>query len=262
MTIGETGRGTFVRRAPSRQDRDVIPEPLPRNQIDLSINQPAICDAHAAALQEAFAAISQSVALDAGHGLIGYQPSAGQSHHRAAAVQWLSGLGVLALAEDVVLTGGIQQGVMAAVAASFRPGDVVITEALTNPSFRALASMFSLTVVGARMDEEGMVPDHLDLLADRHKAAGLYVMPSLQNPTGIVMSNRRRAEIAEIAARRRLKVIENGAYDGLLTSPPVPLFMLLQKENLAVFYVTALTKVVCAGLRLGFVVTPPTSGAK
>src|SRR5690606_17557582 len=49
----------------------------------------------------------------------------------------------------------------------------------------------------------------------------LYVMPSFHNPTGRLMSATRRRQVAELAARHEVAVVEDNAYEGSLLSGDV-----------------------------------------
>lgn len=262
LTTGEAGRGTFVHREPVKAVVDTIPEPRTRPRIDLSINQPAVGTEHEEALREAMLALAAPSEGALRRALAGYQPSAGQARHRRAGAAWLEMLGIGVTADEVVVTGGIQQAVTVSASAAFRPGDVVLAEALTNPSFRAIASLFRLTVVPVQIDREGLVPEALDQIARERGAAGLYTMPTLQNPTGAVMSPERRAAVCEVIARRGLLVIENAAYDPLMERPPEPLLLELRRRGLSSFYISALTKVVATGIRVAFVLPPPQLAAQ
>lgn len=257
LTSGEVGRGTFVRRSPGSKPVDAIQPPQLSSEIDLSINQPAISHMHDIAFKDSLERLSDPAAGALRRDLAGYQPSVGRFDHRQAGAKWLGSCGFQVDPERIVLSSGIQQGVMISVAAAFRPGDVVIVENLTNPSFRSLASLFRLTLVGAPMDQDGIMPEALDRLARETGAKGLYTMPSFQNPTGTVMSSERRAQIVEVAVKHKLTVIENAAYDAFLSTPLPSLCADLTVRGISAFYISALTKVVMAGVRIAFVVPPP-----
>lgn len=256
LVSGEVGRGTFVRRTPGPKPIDAIRTPQVSTKIDLSINQPAIAEMHDNAFKDALERLSDPSAGALRRELARYQPSAGRFDHRQAGAKWLAAYGLKVDPEQIVLSSGIQQGLMISVAAAFRPGDVVIVENLTNPSFRSLASLFRLTLVGVPMDEDGIIPESLDRLAQEKGAKGLYTMPSFQNPTGAVMPVERRARIVEIAARRNLMVIENAAYDPYLTDALPSLYECLTARAMPAFHISALTKVVMPGVRIAFVVPP------
>ena len=256
LTSGEKGRGTFVRRGPYEPTTEAIPDPEPSGEIDLSINQPALSSVHDQMFASVLTDLAEYEATPARADIMAYQPSAGLLRHRIAAAQWLDALFVPVKPEAIVIAGGIQQAIMISCVTAFRPGDVVLTEALTNPSFRALASMLRLRIVGVAMDEEGLLPDALDHACREHGPTGLYCIPSLQNPTGTLMSETRRSEVAAIAARHNLMVIENAAYDPLLAAPPAPLRAFLSKHGVDSFYISALSKVVAPGLRIAYAVPP------
>lgn len=258
LTSGEIGRGTFVRRSPGLRPVDAILDPPPQTEIDLSINQPAISEKHDLAFKNALLRLTEPLASTLRCALAGYQPSVGRLDHRQAGVKWLGIFGVHVDPDQIVLSSGIQQGVMISVAAAFRPSDVLIVENLTNPSFRSLASLFRLTLVGAPMDRYGIRPDALDRIARETGAKGLYTMPTFQNPTGTVMSCERRAQIVEVAIKRNLIVIENAAYDAILNYRLPSLYTDLTAKGVPAFYISSLTKVVMAGIRIAFVV-PPTA---
>lgn len=256
LTTGEVGRGTFVRRAPGSRPVDaILTRPAP-TEIDLSINQPAISVQHDVALKAALIRLSDPSADALRWTLSGYQPSAGRFEHREAGAKWLESRGLHVEPKQIVIASGIQQGVMISVAAAFKPGDVVIVENLTNPSFRSLASLLRLTLVGVPMDQFGIIPEALDRIARETGAKGLYTMPTFQNPTGAVMPPERRSQIADVAIKRGLTVIENAAYDAILDEHLPSLYTDLLAKGAPVFYVSALTKVVMSGVRIAFVVPP------
>lgn len=256
LTSGEIGRGTFVRRAPRSRSVDAIPNPRSSSEIDLSINQPAISEKHDIALRNALLRLSGRSADALRYALAGYRPSVGRFEHRQAGAKWLGTFDLDVDPDQIVISSGIQQGVMISAAAAFRPGDVVIVENLTNPSFRSLANLLRLTLVGAPMDRYGIRPDALDRIARETGAKGLYTIPTFQNPTGAVMSRERRAQIVDVAIKRNLTVIENAAYDALLNTSLPSLYTSLVTSGVPAFYISGLTKVVMAGIRIAFVVPP------
>jgi hypothetical protein len=68
-----------------------------------------------------------------------------------------------------------------------KPGDRVLTEALTYPGMKALASLLHLSLEGVAMDAEGMRVDALEEALGRTGAKLLYCMPTIHNPTGSVL---------------------------------------------------------------------------
>jgi len=106
---------------------------------------------------------------------------------------------------------------------------------------------------GVAMDAEGLKPEALEQACRSLSARVLYCMPRLQNPTSAVMSERRRRQIAMIAARHRLTVIEDDVY-GFLSPEREPLASLLPEQTI---YLTSVSKSLFPGLRIGCAVAPP-----
>jgi DNA-binding transcriptional MocR family regulator len=86
----------------------------------------------------------------------------------------------------------------------------------------------------------------------RTSARVLYTMPALQNPTGFAMPAGRQQEIAAIARRYDLTVIEDDTY-GCLASEIPPLAASIPERTVMV---TSLSKGVTGGLRVGYVAVP------
>lgn len=97
----------------------------------------------------------------------------------------------------------------------------------------------------------------LDLDPDRHFPRFLYLLPNFQNPTGRTMSESRRAALSEQAWRLGLPLIEDNPYGDLWfdAPPPAPL---TARHPQGCVYLGSFSKVLAPGLRLGFLVAPPT----
>jgi DNA-binding transcriptional MocR family regulator len=78
-------------------------------------------------------------------------------------------------------------------------------------------------------------------------------MPRLQNPTSAVMPERRRRQIAAVAEKYRLTVIEDDVY-GFVSPERAPLAALIPHRTV---YLTSLSKSLFPGMRLGCVAAPP-----
>ena len=241
LTSGHVGRGTFIRGAEVDDSRD-------DSVIDLTMNI-LMPDREVAILESRLFQRRVLPWTD----LLGYVRSPGHLRHRQAMAAWLGRLGVPARPEHVALTAGAQHAMATAFAAVTRPGDVVLTEELTYSGMKRLAQQFHLRVRGVPMDAEGLRPDALEAACRSSRARVLYCMPRLQNPTSAIMSDRRRRQIAVIAAKYRLTVIEDDTY-GFHVPNVSPLMPLIPDRTLLV---TSLSKSLFPGLRLGCVVAPP-----
>src|SRR5687767_4963274 len=241
LTSGHVGRGTFIRGAEVDDSRD-------GSVIDLTLNI-LMPDKEVAVLESR---LFQRRVLPWTE-LLGYVRPPGHLRHRQAMAAWLEGLGLPARPEHLALTAGAQHAMATSISAVTRPGDTVLTEDLTYSGMKRLASQLHLKVRGVPMDGEGLRPDALEAACRASRARVLYCMPRMQNPTSAVMSERRRRQIAAVAEKHRLIVVEDDTY-GFLSPERTPLAPLMPHRTV---FVTSLSKSLFPGLRLGCVVPPP-----
>jgi DNA-binding transcriptional MocR family regulator len=242
LTSGHVGRGTYIR---GNEPDDRAAEATP---FDLSINI-LMPDKEVANLQPR---LFQRRVLPWMQ-ILGYVPAKGHLRHRQAMATWLSRGGFAVDPERLVLTAGAQHGLSVAFSALLKAGDTLLTEELTYGGVRVLAQQQRLKLRGVPMDAEGLRPDALEQACRTTRARTLYCMPRLQNPTSAVMSDRRRRQVAAIADKYRLTVIEDDVY-GFLSPEKSPLAASIPERTV---FVTSLSKSLFPGMRLGCVVAPP-----
>ncbi|WP_262028974.1 PLP-dependent aminotransferase family protein [Microvirga sp. Mcv34] len=248
---GEVGRGTFVRsRVTERADRFMLDQD-PGETVDLSIVRAIYTEAHEDASRTIMRHLAQS---DNSAFMRPCRPIAGLERHRAAAQAWLKGLGVEAGKDRILITNGAAHGLFLAVAAIVQPGDVVLTENLTDHGIIGLANVLGFTLRGLPTDREGILPDAFEEACAAGGVSALVLIPTLGNPTSHVMGPGRRQAIAEIARRYGIHVVEDEVYKPLLDAP-LPSFAALLPD--LGFFVTSFTKTVLTGLRVGYLVVPP-----
>jgi DNA-binding transcriptional MocR family regulator len=186
--------------------------------------------------------------------VMSYQPEAGLWRHREAGAQWLRRFGASGDGNRVMVTYGAQHGLACVLRTLARPGDTVLTEPLSYPGLQALAGSLRLQLVGVETDEEGMLPSALERAIKTFDAKLMYCTPSLHNPTVSTMSMRRREEIAAVALRCGLLVIEDCVPAAMQASPLPALATLLPKQS---FLLASFSKVTAPGLRVGYLETSP-----
>ncbi len=236
LISGHVGRGTFIR---GQELEDAAASP---GAIDLSINI-LLPDKEVAALEPR---MFQRRVLPWTE-LLGYVPAPGHRRHRQAMAEWLAATG------RIVLTTGAQHALLIALAVTTKPGDTVLAEELTYSGMKDLSSQMHLKLRGVAMDAEGLRADALEAACRSTRSRLLYCMPRLQNPTSAVMSERRRRQVASIAEKYRLTVIEDDVY-GFLSPERASLSALIPERTI---FVTSVSKSLFPGMRLGCVVAPP-----
>lgn len=241
-----TGRGSYVRgRGPEPADAG---SPI----IDLSMNMPP--QPPEAKLRER---IQEGIAgvLSSPHGLmhLHYQESVGARPDRAAATRWLSArLGSVPV-DRIAITGGAQTALYAIVRILARPDDIIYVPDLTYPGLRAIADQLKVRLLPVAMDGEGLDPAALEEACTREKPKAVYCVPTIHNPTTVTMSPRRREEIAHVARRQGIAIIEDDAYGALPREIPSPIAALAPDVT---WHIVTLSKCVTPALRTAYVVTP------
>jgi DNA-binding transcriptional MocR family regulator len=182
-----------------------------------------------------------------------YQPSGGALAERAAGAAFLQARGIDAPEDRVLVTSGSQSALHGIVATMFEPGDAICTGAHVYPGFLALARRYGLELVAIESDEEGLVPAALQAACRRRRIKAVYVVPTNDNPTAATMALDRRRELAEVAGREGVEIIEDDAY-GLLPVDPIAPIAALAADR--IWHISSLSKIVSPALRVAYVRAP------
>jgi DNA-binding transcriptional MocR family regulator len=241
LTSGHVGRGTFIRGREAEEGDNGL--------LDLSINilmpDKEVANLEVHLMRRRVLPWTQ---------LLGYAPKRGHLRHRQAMAAWVNCLGLPADADHIVLTAGAQHSLATTLTALVKPGETVLVEDLTYSGMRLLSQQMHFKLRGVSMDSEGLKPEALEAVCRTTRANVLYCMPRLQNPTSAVMSEKRRRQVASIAEKYGLTVVEDDTY-GFLSPERWPLARLIPHRTV---FITSLSKSLFPGLRLGCVVAPPT----
>ncbi len=173
---------------------------------------------------------------------------------RRALRRWMADLPIGNFtAEDIVLAHGAQNAlilVMQTVLTGANPA--VAVETLTYPGFRRAAELCRARVVGIPSDDEGPVVAELER-AVREQGVQLFCTSSeVNNPTVRATSPARRREIAALATRLGLNVVDDDCY---AIGPHVDESYHSLLPDLG-WYISSLSKTLTPALRVGFVVAP------
>lgn len=238
---GHVGRGTYVKPRPQAPS-------LPADgYIDLTRNAPPV-PPPAGLARESFLALADD-ALPAR--LFDYAPTAGDLASRTAMAAWTRQVGLDVRAEQLTIFGGTQQALAAAFMAFGGAGALV--EAMTYPGLLSIAQAMRLRLTGVALDDEGARPDGIERAARESGARLLVLVPTLQNPHNTVMGETRRQEIAALARRLDLILVEDDVYGFAPADRPPPLACLAPERTI---YATGASKCLAPGLRVAWTVAP------
>lgn len=188
--------------------------------------------------------------------LMGYccLPHINVQAHLKAGAEFLSWRGLRASADDILVTQGGHSGLVAVMAARTQAGNVIVTDSITYPGIRAIASMLDLQLCPIPMDDDGMIPDELEKVLHQASIRLIYLVPVLQNPTNTIMPLDRRQQIIKLAKKYHCEIVEDDPFALMVEDPPPAIASIAPEQT---FYVTSVSKFISPGLRTGYVLTPP-----
>lgn len=185
--------------------------------------------------------------------LMQYIPPQGLPRHRQIGANWMKRFGVRTKAENIVVTAGAQHAITCLFTSVFEPGDRIAVDYLTYPGVKSLARRCGIRLEGVPMDDEGMLPDDLEALCNRHSIKGVYTVGCMQNPTTATMSQQRKLDIANVIKKHDLLLVEDDLYGFLSDKAECALTPHVPENSV---YIAGLSKAFYAGLRVGFVAAP------
>jgi len=176
-----------------------------------------------------------------------------------AAIAWMltTAHGIPTNPGEVIVTTGAQQAIDLLMRCEVAPGHAVVTEDPTFPG-----ALDSIQRAGAR--PVGVPPGDIARLADAvttHRPALAYLVPSFQNPTGLLMPTAERHEVIELARHHRdVTFIDDLTLAdltlGFTDVPTPPPLAALAPRLPNVVTVGSFSKTYWGGLRTGWVRAP------
>ncbi len=125
----------------------------------------------------------------------------------------------------VIVTNGSLQAFHFVLSSLGDAGRVIVERPTYDRPRRILSGFDEVSV-----DDDGLDLDELErVLAGGTPPAFLYTIPTFQNPTGVTLSEERRRRLAELAAARSLRILEDDPY-GLVRFDGEPLPTLFELE--------------------------------
>lgn len=185
--------------------------------------------------------------------LFEYSDPFGTGRQLRAAQKWLRLSGIKAGKENILISAGAQNALSVILISLFRAGDKIAVDEFTYTNFRGLANFLHIQLIAVWADAYGMSPAALMQTCRNADIRGLYLMPTCSNPTAVFMPPSRRQELAELARRFHLLVIEDDIYSFLAPRDAAPFFTLLPEQTL---HICSISKSLCAGLRVAFLAFP------
>jgi 2-aminoadipate transaminase len=169
--------------------------------------------------------------------------------------------GINARADDIMIVSGSLQALDLVNQALLARGDTVVVEQESYQGALTRLTRLGVNVVGIPLDPDGMRMDALAATLAGLKARGvrpkyIYTIPTVQNPTGSIMPEARRAEMLRLADAYGVPIFEDDCYADLTWDGKRPRAIHAMAENGNVIHIGSFSKSIAPALRVGFVVAP------
>ena len=169
--------------------------------------------------------------------------------------------GIACSADDIMIVSGSLQALDLVNQTLLARGDTVLIEQETYQGSLNRLTRLGVKAVGIPLDEDGMRMDALAAALADHKRRGItpkyiYTIPTVQNPTGTIMPETRRAEMLKLSQEYGVPIFEDDCYADLIWSGERPPAIYAMSQHGGVIHIGSFSKSIAPALRVGFIVAP------
>ena len=169
--------------------------------------------------------------------------------------------GIRCDADEILITSGSLQALDLVNGILLARGDTVIIEQATYQGALTRLQRLGVAAVGIPLDSEGMRVDALAAALDDLKRRSvrpkyIYTVPTVQNPTGTILSEPRRREMLRLAAQYGVPIFEDDCYSDLIWDGKRPAALYAMSQHGGVIHIGSFSKSVAPALRVGYIVAP------
>jgi 2-aminoadipate transaminase len=169
--------------------------------------------------------------------------------------------GMTCSADDILIVSGSLQALDLVNAALLARGDTVIVEQDNYQGTLTRLAKLGVKTIGIPLDKGGMRMDVLEcalaeLKAHNIRAKYIYTIPTVQNPTGTILDEGRRATMLKLAEHYGVPIFEDDCYADLVWSGARPPALYAMSKSANVIHIGSFSKSIAPALRVGFIVAP------
>ena len=167
--------------------------------------------------------------------------------------------GIDTTVDDVLITSGSGQGIELINEILLEEGDTAIVEAFSFSGALGNLRRRKVNIVGIDADQDGMRMDHLAQALEDLRNRGvrpkyIYTIPTLQNPTGTVLTMERRLRMLELSEEYGVPIFEDECYADLIFEGAYENAIRSLDDTNRVLHIGSFSKTLGPGTRLGYVV--------
>jgi 2-aminoadipate transaminase len=169
--------------------------------------------------------------------------------------------GISCTPDDVLITAGSGQGLDLVNRLLVEEGDTVLVEEFSYAGSISKLRRLNANIVKIPLDHDGMRTDALARILDDLKQKGIaakyiYTIPTIQNPTGSILTAERRRELIALARSHGVPIFEDECYADLVWNMDRPA-SLYGMDPRQVVHIGSFSKTLAPALRLGYLVAEP-----
>jgi 2-aminoadipate transaminase len=164
--------------------------------------------------------------------------------------------------EDVSIFSGSQQALDTVGKVFLNPGDTAICGLPTYLGGINAFRSYEANLQGIPLDSDGLRVDILEekikeMLKEDITPKFIYVVPTFQNPAGVIMPEARRKELINIANEYDLVIVEDDPYGKLRFDTPHIKPIKSYDDEGRVIYMSTFSKILAPGFRLAWTIASP-----
>lgn len=162
-------------------------------------------------------------------------------------------------ADEILITSGSTQGLALVNSLLLTKGDTILVEQETYGSVISRLMRLGVNAIAIPLDDEGMRVDVLKQKLEELKQKGvrakyIYTIPTIQNPTGGILGNARRAEMLRLAREHGVLIFEDECYSDLVWANKRPPSLYAMAKGEGVIFIGSFSKSLGPALRVGYIV--------
>jgi 2-aminoadipate transaminase len=167
--------------------------------------------------------------------------------------------GIACASDEILITSGSLQAIDLVNGLLLARGDTVLIEQESYQGSLNRLTRLGVNAVGIPLDGGGMRMDALAAALDELKRRGIrakyiYTIPTVQNPTGTIMDEARRAELLRLAESHDVPIFEDDCYADLIWDGRRPPALYAMSKSNNVIHIGSFSKSIAPALRVGYIV--------
>jgi 2-aminoadipate transaminase len=169
--------------------------------------------------------------------------------------------GIVSTPDDIMIVSGSLQALDLVNNTLLARGDTILIEQESYQGSINRLARLGVNMVGIPLDDQGIRIDALANALAELKQKGvtpkyIYTIPTVQNPTGTILPESRRAEMLKLSGQYGVPIFEDDCYADLIWDGQRPPAIHAMSKTGNVIHIGSFSKSIAPALRVGFIVAP------